>query len=139
MKRSGPRWQLLLVLLLLPWLLRWILSFTPAEGAGLGGAASVLAVALTLLLAIIWLLLLSRLPWMERLFGFLTVTLIGVVLAFCVRIEGHMGDFFPQLTWVWSPTSDHLYFGSGLAKDPMLFELSIDGLRDAVSVLRKPV
>lgn len=108
MKPSRPRWKLFLILLAVPWLLRWILSFTPAEGAGLGGAASVLAVALTLLLAVIWLLLLSRLPWVERLFGFLTVALIATVLGFCVRIEGHMGDFFPQLTWVWSPSSEEL-------------------------------
>ncbi len=103
MRSQGPRWKLLIILIALPILGRIGFRFSPLEEGGFGGAASILAVALVLLLAVIWLLTLSRLPWKHRLIGLLALGILGVGLRFSVRHDGHMGDFFPQLAWIWSP------------------------------------
>jgi hypothetical protein len=64
-------------------------------------ATSILSVFLSLL----WLLLLSRLVWRQRLsyFGGAAVA-IGLAVG-CLRIDGMSGDFRPILTWRWSDTS----------------------------------
>lgn len=106
MNPRRPRWKLLLVLLALPIGLRALLPWTPFEEAGFGGFASILVVAALLLLALVWLLLLSGLSARHRLIGFAIFLLLGVAFRFSVRVEGHMGDFFPQLAWIWTPSPE---------------------------------
>ena len=108
MKSTSPRWKLLLILLLTPLLLRLGFSFTTYEDIGWGGAATLAAIILLLALAMIWLIFLSRLPWSRRLLGLLLLALLGFALRYSVRLEGHMGDFLPQLAWAWTPKSDEV-------------------------------
>lgn len=106
MSSPKPRWKLLIGLLLFPVLLRAAFRFTPLDDGGFGGAASVLTIILVLILALVWLLLFSRLPWRRRLTGLLLIIVMGVGLRYSVRIDGYMGEFFPQLAWVWTPKPD---------------------------------
>ncbi|MDA7644515.1 PQQ-like beta-propeller repeat protein [Verrucomicrobiales bacterium] len=108
MKQRRTRWKLLIILLAIPPLLRVIFSFTPYEEAGWGGAANLLTIILMLVMALVWLLLVSGLSWSRRLIGVALIGLLSVSLRFSVRHEGHMGDFFPQLAWVWTPKSDEV-------------------------------
>lgn len=108
MNRRPIRWKLLIVLLALPFLGLAAFRFTSWHEAGWGGAASILAVVLALLLALVWLLGLSRLSWKQRLVGLALLGTIGAAVAGSVRVDGHMGDFFPQLGWKWTPPSDAL-------------------------------
>ena len=108
MKPSRPRWKLLGLLLAIPIIARIGFSFTNYQEIGWGGAATILMVILLLVMALIWLLLLSGLRWKQRLVGLVVLALLGVGLRFSVRHEGHMGDFFPQFAWVWSPTPDEM-------------------------------
>ncbi len=91
------------MLVALPFVLLAGFRLSPLEESGWGGAATILAPALALVLALIWLLLLSRLPWSKRLVGLLGLGVAGGALASSVRLDGHMGDFIPQLAWKWSP------------------------------------
>ena len=62
--------------------------------------------AMTFLMAIgslLWLLLLSRLPWKTRLLGLLGLTIAGVALSQAVEIRGVYGDLIPIPAWKWSP------------------------------------
>lgn len=97
-----PRWKLLLILLGIPLLLWVIAKFIPAVAeAGAGGAVDLLFIALVLGLVLIWLLLLSRLSWKLRLAG---VALMMAIPAL-VKMDGHKGSFFPQVSWRWSKDS----------------------------------
>jgi len=62
--------------------------------------------AITLLMVagmLLWLLLLSRLPWKTRLLGLLGLAAAGGVLSQAVEIRGVYGDLIPILAWKWSP------------------------------------
>lgn len=121
---TRPRWKLLIVLLALPYLLRLAFRFTPLEEAGLGGAASILTIFLVLIMALLWLLLLSGLTWKGRWIGLGVLTVLGAGLALCVRVEGHMGNFFPQLAWVWSPRPADSADDLDLASDTPAVEIT---------------
>lgn len=123
MKSRRLRWKLFLILLVIPPLLRVVFSFTPYEDMGWGGAASLLTIILILVMAVVWLLLLSGLTWSRRLIGVALVGLLAVGLRLSVRHEGYMGDFFPQLAWVWTPKPDEVADSlevSGMANDSPL-------------------
>ena len=103
MNASSPRWALLLVLVAIPFVILAGFRLSPLEETGWGGAATILAPTLALVFALIWLLLLSRLPWRKRVIGLVGLIFAGIGLYYSVRLDGHMGDFIPQLAWRWSP------------------------------------
>ena len=94
-----PRWKLLLwleAILVLIWaVLKKVPSF---EEMGAGGAIDLLFVIFVLLMALIWLLFLSRLRWRVRLVG----VAIMLALVSVVKMDGHTGNFFPQFSWRWT-------------------------------------
>jgi outer membrane protein assembly factor BamB len=57
---------------------------------------------LGVVLLVLWLLLLSRLPWRVRLAGFAAVVALGFLLGALFRIRGVSGDFVPILEWRWA-------------------------------------
>ncbi len=99
MKATGPRWKLLTILLAIP--LLGVLGFrlSPLDESGWGGAITILAVMLAMVFTLIWLLLLSGMPWKHRFRGLLVLVLMGASLGGSIRMEGHMGDFIPQFGW----------------------------------------
>jgi outer membrane protein assembly factor BamB len=107
MKQSGIRWwPLSLVGLLWLGLLVWTWGFD----SGTGQTKVTLTIATTflaLLLALGWLLLLSRLPWRRRLAYFgLTIGLL-VLFGSTLRIRDVTGDLVPVLGWRWSVGGNH--------------------------------
>ena len=52
---------------------------------------------------VLWLSLLSRLPWKTRVLGLLGLVIFGVILSQAVEIRGVYGDLIPMLAWKWSP------------------------------------
>ena len=98
-----PRWKLLLVMMGLPWLGLAALKVVPAldQYSYMVTFAAIGAVFGSLLLGMVWLWLLSRLPWRKRGLGVGLVLLCGGLVASMVRKDGHMGDFLPQLAWRW--------------------------------------
>ncbi len=52
---------------------------------------------------LLWLLLLSRLPWKTRLLALLGLAVAGLALSQAVEIRGVYGDLIPILAWKWSP------------------------------------
>ncbi|MDA8975065.1 PQQ-like beta-propeller repeat protein [Akkermansiaceae bacterium] len=101
-KKQIMRWKLLLwiqSILLLIWL---VLKNVPAiEEKGAGGAVDLLYIVIAFALALIWLLLLSRLRWVARLIcAAVMLSLLGLV-----KMDGHTGSFFPQFSWRWSKES----------------------------------
>ena len=108
MPTPTPRWKLLIILMALPIVLLTVFRLSPLGDSHLGGAVSILAIILQLVLLLVWLLLLSRLRWGLRLFGLVLIAVLGAGLRYSVRIEGHLGNFFPHFAWAWSPRSDEL-------------------------------
>ncbi|MDA7934289.1 PQQ-binding-like beta-propeller repeat protein [Akkermansiaceae bacterium] len=97
-----PRWRLLLIaeiVVIVAWV---VLKLSPhfAE-QGWSGALDLLFVVAVFGVALIWLIFFSRLTWRNRLIG------IGLMMlpAALLKIDGHTGSFFPQLSWRWSKTS----------------------------------
>ncbi len=60
-------------------------------------AVSVLA----FLLALVWLLALSRLPWRRRLLALAGVLLVGVLCGLAFRVRGVSGNLVPVVEWRW--------------------------------------
>ncbi len=104
-RRSRPRWKLLCVLLVLPWIGVLILEWLPSldRYSHLRTTAQMAAVLASLVLALVWLLGMSGLKWPQRWKGLFLLILAGLALAGFVRKDGHMGDFLPQLAWRWQP------------------------------------
>jgi outer membrane protein assembly factor BamB len=104
-KPSKPRWKLLFVLLALPWTGVLLLFVLPAlERYSSARTMTVMvAVLLTLVLTLLWLLAMSGLKWGQRVRGLLVLLVLGGAFAGLVRKDGHMGDFLPQLAWRWQP------------------------------------
>jgi outer membrane protein assembly factor BamB len=102
---NGVRWKLLVGLLAVPWLALLALHVVPAldRFSFATGFAGVGAVFVSLLLAALWLLGLSRLAWRERWRGLSVLGGLLVLAGAAVRKDGHMGDFLPQLAWRWQP------------------------------------
>ena len=64
-------------------------------------------------LSMLWLLTLSRLPWMLRLKG-LGAAVLGLVVVVCLfRIEGVSGDLMPIVKWRWSSADEKVTTGLG--------------------------
>ncbi|MCZ6725732.1 MAG: PQQ-like beta-propeller repeat protein [Acidobacteria bacterium] len=61
-----------------------------------------LSIVVALLLALVWLLLLSRLAWRRRLVVFALFAAIVAGLVYSLEIRGVSGDLMPILTWRWS-------------------------------------
>jgi outer membrane protein assembly factor BamB len=103
--KAGVRWKLLAGLVVLPWLGLLALRVVPAfdRYSFALGFAGVGAVFLSLVLAAVWLLAASRLPWRVRWRGLGVLAGLLVLAAAMVRKDGHMGDFLPQLAWRWQP------------------------------------
>jgi outer membrane protein assembly factor BamB len=100
--KPRPRWRLLVwieAILVLIWL---VLKKVPGiEENGAGGAVDLLLMILVFVVALIWLLLLSRLRWKVRLIGAAAMlALLGLV-----KMDGHTGSFFPQFSWRWTKES----------------------------------
>ena len=119
--RKPPRWKLLLwieAILVLIWVvLKKVPNF---EEMGAGGAIDLLFVILVLLMALIWLLFLSRLRWRVRLVGVaVMLALVGVV-----KMDGHTGNFFPQFSWRWTkqPASEIPELTGRVAKEGTVIE-----------------
>lgn len=94
-----PRWKLLIVMLAVP-IVAWAVAkqFPKIVEAGAGGALDTGVILLILVLGLIWLFLCSRLEWAVR-WGIFSVVVLGVVL---IKVDGHTGSFFPQVSWRWS-------------------------------------
>lgn len=75
--------------------------------------STLVVVVIGLLLALIWLLVLSRLPWRRRLFFCGLVALLGVLLASTLRIRGVNGDLVPILGWRWAGGGGESSAGGG--------------------------
>ena len=100
--KKGPRWRLLFIVELLVIVAWIILKIIPHfVDQGWGGALDLLLVVVAIGIALVWLVFLSGLPWKQRVIG------IGLMLlpAALVKIDGHTGSFFPQLSWRWSNQS----------------------------------
>ncbi len=104
-KRSRPRWKLLLVLLALPWIGVLLLVGLPSMDhySHTHTVAVMGAVLASLVLAMVWLLGMSGLKWAQRGKGLVLLLALAGVFAGLVRKDGHMGDFLPQLSWRWQP------------------------------------
>lgn len=59
------------------------------------------ATILAVVLALVWLLALSRMPWRRRLLLFGGVAVLGLALGWGVRFQGVSGDLVPILEWRW--------------------------------------
>lgn len=99
---SRPRWWPLIVIAV-----GWagLLAWTQWGGDRTGQervTQSIGFTAIALLLAVAWLLLLSRLPWRRRLWGFAAVVAVGVALGWSLEIRGVSGNLLPILEWRWS-------------------------------------
>ena len=100
--RKGPRWRSLLIMelvVVVAWLvLKTIPHFVEQ---GWGGAVDLLLLIAAIGVALSWLVFFSRLRWKQRVIGIVLMLLPGAL----VRIDGHTGSFFPQLSWRWSNQS----------------------------------
>ncbi|MEN8775178.1 MAG: PQQ-binding-like beta-propeller repeat protein [Akkermansiaceae bacterium] len=100
--KKNTRWRLLLIaelLVLVSWLVLGNLPNFVEQGWD--GAIDLLFLILAIGVALVWVIFLSRLVWSQRLIG------IGLILlpSILVKIDGHTGSFFPQLSWRWSKES----------------------------------
>ena len=100
--RKGPRWRSLFIMelvVVVAWLvLKGIPHFVEQ---GWGGAVDLLLLVAGIGVALSWLIFFSRLRWKHRMIGIVLMLLPGAL----VRIDGHTGSFFPQLSWRWSNQS----------------------------------
>jgi outer membrane protein assembly factor BamB len=68
---------------------------------GWGGAVDLLLLIAAIGVTLSWLIFFSRLRWKQRVIG-IFLMLLPVAL---MKIDGHTGSFFPQLSWRWSDQS----------------------------------
>lgn len=102
---SGERgvrwWPLIAVAVLLAVALVAIWAFGDATGQERVTATLTVSI-LSLLLGLVWLLLLSRLPWRRRLLALLGVLFVGVLCGVAFRIRGVSGNLVPVVEWRWA-------------------------------------
>ncbi|MDA7496350.1 PQQ-like beta-propeller repeat protein [Akkermansiaceae bacterium] len=100
--RKGPRWRFLLIMELVV-VVAWLVlkSIPHFVEQGWGGAVDLLLLVAAIGVALSWLIFFSRLRWKHRVIGIVLMLLPGAL----VRIDGHTGSFFPQLSWRWSNQS----------------------------------
>ena len=79
----------------------------------------------SLMLAVIWLLFGSRLPWMTRLKGLLLIVVAGIAFGFLFEIKGVTGNLLPILGW---------RFGDASATDSEVGRESSGDLRGVLSI-----
>jgi outer membrane protein assembly factor BamB len=102
MTEPRPRWwPLIAVGVLFSIALVKIWGFGEQTGQG-RVTATLAAIVVGLLLGLIWLLLLSRLPWRRRFLALAGVLLIGLLCGFAFRIRGVSGNLVPQVEWRWA-------------------------------------
>ena len=73
---------------------------------------TVLALILSFLLMLLWLLFFSRLRWRIRLLVFGTIILLLFLSTFLFRVKGFSGDLVPLLEWRWSSEAAKSLVGS---------------------------
>ena len=100
--KKGARWRLFIIaeaIVIVAWLvMKNVPHFTEQ---GWSGAVDLLFLFIAVGVALVWIIFFSRLPWQQRFVG------IGLMMlpAALVKIDGHTGSFFPQLSWRWSKES----------------------------------
>lgn len=100
--KKNPRWRLLAiaqVVVIGVWLVLKNISYLTERGWG--GAVDLLLAVIAMGVALVWLIFFSRLKWIQRLLG----TGLMILPTILVKIDGHTGSFFPQLSWRWSKES----------------------------------
>jgi len=104
MKNRSPRWwPLVCVVVLYAIGLLWAWQIWDAPSRQNRVLATMAMTFLMVMGALLWLLLLSRLPWKTRLLGLLGIAVAGVALSQAVEIRGVYGDLIPIPAWKWSP------------------------------------
>ncbi|MEE8366971.1 MAG: PQQ-binding-like beta-propeller repeat protein [Thermoanaerobaculia bacterium] len=100
-KKAVRWWPLVLAAVALGIYLAWMLG--TGERAGQDRVeATLIGGVLFLLWSVLWLALLSRLPWRTRVLYLLIVGALGFALVKSVRVRGVSGDLMPILGWRWS-------------------------------------
>ena len=100
--KKSPRWRLLLIMELVVAVVWIVLKSIPNfVEQGWGGALDLLFLVAGIGVTLSWIICFSRLQWKQRVIG------IGLIIlpAALVKIDGHTGSFFPQLSWRWSNQS----------------------------------
>jgi hypothetical protein len=100
--KKRPRWRLLLIMELVVVIVWIVLKSVPHfVEQGWGGAVDLLLLIAAIGVTLSWLIFFSRLRWKQRVIG-IFLMLLPVAL---MKIDGHTGSFFPQLSWRWSDQS----------------------------------
>lgn len=109
MKSREPRWWPLIavgILYAAGLLWAWQIWAAPSRQ---GQVLATMAMTFLMIVGVLlWLLLLSRLPWKTRLLGLLGIAIAGVLLSKAVEIRGVYGDLIPILAWKWSPRAHEM-------------------------------
>ena len=109
MKSRAPRWWPLVTCAFLYIAgLTWAWQIWAAPSRQSQVLATMTMTFLLIVGVLIWLLLLSRLPWRTRLLGLLGIAILGVALSQMVEIRGVYGDLIPIPSWKWSPRAHEL-------------------------------
>lgn len=96
------RWWPLIVLAVL-WSAALVWTWAAGERTGQEKVTLTLATGvLALLLALVWLLALSRLPWRRRFGGLALIVGLGAALSLALEFRGVSGNLVPILAWRWT-------------------------------------
>jgi outer membrane protein assembly factor BamB len=100
-RRRARLWPLALILLGIGAAFLWIWEFVGKQRQD-RVVASYMVCAIGFLLVVLWILVLSRLPWRTRILGFLVLVAVPLTLGLLLERQGVTGDVVPVLRWRWS-------------------------------------
>jgi outer membrane protein assembly factor BamB len=99
---SKPRWWPLVAVAAL-WSASQVLIWGLGERTGQERVVAAFAASLVgLVLAVLWLLFVSRLPWRQRGLSLALLGGLGLALGWAVEYRGVSGDLIPVLEWRWT-------------------------------------
>ena len=99
--KERVRWWPLLIIAILAGIALGVLWGVDASERELKVFMTVFILVLTLILGVLWLLLLSRLPWRARLLALSAVVVCLIISGTLFRIAGVTGDLTPIVEWRW--------------------------------------